>query len=140
MKDTEKTNGYIKWEVWRNGKWEYGGENHNVTNIQYKNLLAKQFATGASGVIANKITAGTNNTSFTENSTNLTTEVGSSTTLTNTYTGTTGKAETVILFAGSYTILEVGLWYGSYPLAFANINESVTSINPLRIQWSVVHA
>jgi hypothetical protein len=140
MEETIKITGYVKWEVWRGDKWQYGGETHNVTNVQYKRLVAQQLATGVSGVIGNKMTAGTNNTSFTANSTNLTTEVGNSVTLTNTYTGTTTKCETTILFAGSYTILEIGLWFGAIPLAFTNITESVTSINPLRLQWSIVHA
>lgn len=140
MKDITNTTGWVKWELWDGKQWVTKGETHNVTNVAYKNLLAQQLATGVSGVMMNKMTAGTVNTSFTENSVALGATVGTTIELTNTFTGKIATGVGTILFAGSYTIQEVGLWFGTTPLAFTNISESVTSLNPLRLSWSVTHA
>lgn len=140
MQDKTTTTGWVKWELWDGEKWVTRGETHNVTNIQYKQLLAQQLATGASGVIMNKMTAGTVNTSFTENSVALGATVGTTVELTNSYTGTVATGVGTILFDGAYDIKEVGLWFGTTPLAFTNITESVTQLNPLRLSWSVTHS
>lgn len=130
--------GHIQWEILKDGKWESLGDNHNVTNIQYKQALATSLAGGAQ-VVANKMSAGTINTSFTTNSTDLGNTVGITTSLTNSVSGAACICVGTIFFSGSYTIQEVGLWSGNTPLAFGNVNQAVTLTTPIRITWTVNH-
>lgn len=138
MNDNIKIKGNITWEVLENGEWVHGGENHNVTNIQYKQGLANSLA-GGTQIIANKMTAGDVNTSFTDTSIALGNTVGVTTSLTNTVPGTITICVGTILFSGSYTIQEVGLWFNNIPIAFGNVSQAVTSTKPIRITWTITN-
>jgi hypothetical protein len=139
MNESIHIQGYIRIETWDGTQWVPGYEGHNVTNVQYKNGLAASLA-GGTQIIPNKITVGTTNTSFTASSTNLTTEVGSTTSLTLSVSGgNTTNCAGVVMFTGNYTIQEAGLWFGNIPLAFGNVNQTVTALSPIRISWSITH-
>ena len=131
------TRGKIKLEQFLNGEWTVVCEKHNTVNIGLKYALASMISTGVS-IIANKMSAGTAVSTFTEDSTALGNEVSATTSLVNTANQKVSTSVGTVMFAGNYTIKEVGLWYNTTPLAFTTVPDtSVTSLSPIRISWSI---
>lgn len=131
------TSGKIKLEQLINGEWTVICEKNNTVNVGLKYALASMISTGAS-IVANKMSAGTAVSTFTENSVALGNEVSSTVDLVNTASQKVSTSVGTILFAGSYTIKEVGLWYNTTPLAFTTVQDTaVTSLSPIRISWSI---